>query len=97
MDEFPALPVPVTHGDPIEHRRLLAERVNQAQLADGSTRMAAPLKVASYTVADLATAALAASLWESSIVYVSDEAGGATLAFSDGTNWRRAQDRAIVS
>lgn len=30
-------------------------------------------------------------------IYVSDEVGGATLAFSDGTNWRRVQDRAIVS
>lgn len=30
-------------------------------------------------------------------IYVSDESGGATLAFSDGTNWRRVQDRAIVS
>lgn len=31
------------------------------------------------------------------IIYVSDEAGGATLAFSDGTNWRRVQDRAVIS
>ncbi len=31
------------------------------------------------------------------IVYVSNEAGGATIAFNDGTNWRRAQDRAICS
>lgn len=31
------------------------------------------------------------------LIYVSDETGGATLAFSDGTNWRRVQDRAIVS
>ena len=30
-------------------------------------------------------------------IYVSDEVGGATLAFSDGVNWRRVQDRAIVS
>lgn len=30
-------------------------------------------------------------------VFVSDESGGATLAFCDGTNWRRVQDRAIVS
>ena len=30
-------------------------------------------------------------------IYVSDETGGATMAFSDGTNWRRVQDRAIVS
>lgn len=30
-------------------------------------------------------------------VYVSDESGGATLAFSDGSDWRRVQDRAVVS
>lgn len=31
------------------------------------------------------------------MIYVSDESGGATMAFSDGTNWRRIQDRAIIS
>jgi hypothetical protein len=31
------------------------------------------------------------------VVYVSDESGGAVTAFSDGTNWRRTTDRAIVS
>lgn len=31
------------------------------------------------------------------MVYVTDEAGGAVPAFSDGTNWRRVTDRAIVS
>jgi len=31
------------------------------------------------------------------IIYVSDESGGATLAFSNGVNWLRVQDRAIVS
>jgi hypothetical protein len=30
-------------------------------------------------------------------VYCSDESGGAVPAFSDGTNWRRVTDRAIVS
>lgn len=34
---------------------------------------------------------------ETRIIYVSDEVGGATIAFADGTNWRRAQDRAIIS
>ncbi|NKE43907.1 hypothetical protein HB662_03900 [Roseomonas frigidaquae] len=29
--------------------------------------------------------------------YVNNESGGAVLAFSDGTNWRRVTDRAIVS
>lgn len=47
----------------------------------------------SYTVATVPDATLA----ETSIIYVSDESGGATLAFSDGTNWRRAQDRAIIT
>ena len=31
------------------------------------------------------------------IIFVSDETGGATLALSDGTNWRRVQDRAVVA
>jgi hypothetical protein len=31
------------------------------------------------------------------IIYVSDETGGAVLAFSDGSDWRRVTDRAVVS
>ena len=31
------------------------------------------------------------------MVYVSNETGGAVPAFSDGTNWRRVTDRAIVA
>jgi hypothetical protein len=50
------------------------------------------LGLRSYTVATLPSAAAAARM-----IYVSDEAGGATPAFSDGTNWRRVSDRAIVS
>ncbi len=38
-----------------------------------------------------------ASTYARGIIYVSDETGGATIAFSDGTNWRRVQDRAVVS
>lgn len=47
----------------------------------------------SYTVANLPDA----SELEAHVLYVSDESGGATLAFSDGTNWLRVQDRAVVS
>jgi hypothetical protein len=47
----------------------------------------------SFTVADVISAADN----ERMIIYVSDESGGATLAFSDGTNWRRVQDRAIIT
>lgn len=51
-----------------------------------------PKQVPSYTVATLPSAATAGQ-----IIYVSDETGGAVLAFSDGTNWRRVTDRATVS
>jgi nitrous oxidase accessory protein NosD len=50
------------------------------------------LQLGSYTVATLPSAAVAGM-----VIYVSDESGGAVLAFSDGINWRRCTDRAIVS
>ena len=31
------------------------------------------------------------------LIYVWDDAGGAVLAFSDGTDWRRVTDRAVIS
>ena len=31
------------------------------------------------------------------MIYVTDDVGGATPAFSDGTDWRRTADRAVVS
>ena len=31
------------------------------------------------------------------LIYVIDETGGAVMAFSDGSNWRRITDRAVVS
>ena len=34
---------------------------------------------------------------EGCALYVSNETGGKTIAFSDGVNWRRVQDRAIIS
>lgn len=39
----------------------------------------------------------AASAGAGAIVHVTDEAGGAVLAFSDGAAWRRVTDRAAVS
>lgn len=52
-----------------------------------------PLQLASFTVSGAPDAAA----WPRGIIYVSNESGGATIAFSDGTNWRRVQDRAIIS
>lgn len=52
-----------------------------------------PVRLAAYTVATLP----AAADYPWGLIAVSDEAGGAVLAMSDGTNWRRQTDRAIVS
>lgn len=51
-----------------------------------------PVGVPSFTVAGVPSAATAGQ-----IIYVSNESGGAVLAFSDGTNWRRVTDRAIIT
>jgi hypothetical protein len=50
-------------------------------------------------VPSLAKSALpsAATSGAGALVHVTDEAGGAVLAFSDGSNWRRVTDRVVVS
>lgn len=45
-----------------------------------------------YSVADLPDPSA-----QSRLIYVTDEAGGAVPAFSDGVSWRRCTDRAVVS
>lgn len=60
-----------------------------------------PFLIQGYSVANLP----AVSDWGnigsadpfSALIFIRDETGGATLAFSDGTDWRRVQDRAIVA
>ncbi len=47
-----------------------------------------------FTVAGLPAASTAGV---GALAFVGDETGGAVLAFSDGTDWRRATDRAIVA
>lgn len=47
----------------------------------------------SFTVATVPDPAVS----EARFIYVSDEAGGATMAFSDGVVWRRTQDRNVIS
>ena len=48
---------------------------------------------AEYTVLDVPTA----SSYQGGFIMVSNETGGYTPAFSDGTNWRRTSDRAVIS
>jgi Protein of unknown function (DUF2793) len=52
------------------------------------------IRTKGFTVATLPAAATEGS---GAMLFISDEAGGATMAFSDGTSWRRVQDRVVVS
>ncbi|MBL8580930.1 MAG: DUF2793 domain-containing protein [Rhizobiaceae bacterium] len=53
-----------------------------------------PVRVGQYAKASLPSASGSGA---GSIVHVTDETGGAVLAFSDGSNWRRVTDRTVVS
>lgn len=53
-----------------------------------------PVKLPSFTVAGLPSAS---TVGAGSQIYVTNESGGAVVAFSDGTDWRRVTDRAVVS
>ncbi|WP_062012310.1 DUF2793 domain-containing protein [Aureimonas sp. AU4] len=55
--------------------------------------VAGAVKVGSFARSALPPAASGAG----QVIFVPDEAGGATLAFSDGASWRRVGDRAIVA
>ena len=59
----------------------------------GAVRAGGPVRPGSFTVATLPAAADHAG----ALVDVTDEAGGRTLAMSDGADWRRVHDRAVVS
>lgn len=60
-----------------------------------------PFKITGYSKLALPTAAdwgVSTTLNSfTSLIYVPDEVGGSTLAYSDGTNWRRVSDNAIVA
>lgn len=53
-----------------------------------------PVRVKSYTVAGVPAAATHGA---GAMIHVSNESGGAVIAFSDGTSWRRVTDRAVIS
>lgn len=65
-------------------RQIDAEFLNRGRL---------PVKMLVYAKADLPDAGLFKDCW----IKVSDDTGGDTAAESDGTNWRRMQDRAVIS
>lgn len=58
---------------------------------NGTVITTRPLRLKSYTVSGVPTGSAG------DMIFVTDETGGAIPAFSDGTNWRRVTDRAIIS
>jgi hypothetical protein len=62
----------------------------------GNIRADGYIRRGSYTVAGVGLPSASAA-GAGADIFVSDEAGGAVIAFSDGTNWRRVTDRAVVS
>jgi hypothetical protein len=78
------LGVPVTASNMPEWIRRTASAINQLIAGNPALK--------SYTVAELPTGESAGTL-----IYVSDESGGAVPAFFDGTDWLRVTDRAVVS
>ena len=64
----------------------LTEKLNQFLLGDS-------VILPEYTVATVPAAASN----DNGAIIVSDETGGRTIATSDGTNWRRVSDGAIIS
>lgn len=52
------------------------------------------MRLPSYTVAGAPSASTHGA---GSMIYVSNESGGAVVAFSDGSSWRRVTDRAVIS
>jgi hypothetical protein len=60
-------------------------------LRTGTRAMTSVAVLASYPMSSLPTPTAGG------IIYISNESGGATLAFADGVNWLRVSDRAIVT
>lgn len=59
----------------------------------GNASIGGTLSLGSFTVSTVPSAGASAG----SLIYVVNEAGGATIAFSDGTSWRRIHDRQVIS
>lgn len=55
--------------------------------------VAGPIRPQSYVVGSVPDE----TIMEGAMIYVSNEAGGKVLAFSDGTNWLRVTDRAVIT
>lgn len=62
-------------------------------LVDNTVTPQGPVILKTYVKAALPVAAT----YINGMIIVSDDVGGLTPAFSDGTNWRRVADRAVIA
>lgn len=68
--------------------------------ADSAGAVALTVKTGAIGIKSYAKAALPAAVLRNGgcgFIYVTDDVGGAVPAFSDGTNWRRVTDRAVIA
>ena len=85
----------VKDGNASERLQLFLDDIQQ-RLNDFLLGQAVRIPI--YTVATIPSVSENFSSGEfSSLIFVSDETGGAVIAFTDGTNWRRVTDRTIVA
>lgn len=78
----------------VDFHAKVAQAFDDAALTN--LRRGQPVKLPQATVAQLTDAKYRAGA-AARFVFVTDEAGGPTPAYSDGTDWRRTSDGAVVS
>lgn len=71
---------------------VLQRYLDELDTALNANLLGLQVSLTSYTVLTLPAVTTAPGL-----IFVSDESGGSVPAFSDGTDWRRVTDRAVVS
>lgn len=73
---------------------LVRQQVERIRLTANGVTISGSMRLPSYTVAGAPSASAHGA---GAMIYVSNESGGAVVAFSDGTNWLRVTDRAVIS
>ena len=86
------------HGDGIVDDNKLAspamrQFIIELELKLNAIVLGDALLLQSYIVADVP----GATEWTGAMIFIRDETGGAVPAFSDGTDWRRVTDRAVIT
>ncbi len=77
----------------VEDKKFVVSSSYQAFFDDLETQLTNVVPLPQYTVATVPTA----GSFTGGMIFVTDETGGSIPAFSDGTDWRRVTDRAIIS